>query len=355
MSKLVILRAGVVSAGLGFLISGLALAQQDQGGQSSAGQGRGSETSQSSGQSDRSSGAQSGRAASQGTDQASQAAGTSGAGSRSATGGQGREVEQYLTACLLADNQAEVQLSQFAQQHASNSDVKEFAQMMVQDHQKMIQQLQQLSGAGSSAHSGQSAAGATESGRSGSSTSGSSTQSLGTSSAGTSGTAGATSGASETSGAAGQSGASAAGASTNGNTASSDSSGGGTSLNSLGAGGATAAQAAQGGGAVQQIAMIDQQIVQRKSQAILQELQQKKGAEFDKGFVGTAINAHIHALAALEVTAQQGQGQLTQVAQQARPVVQQHLEHAKQLMKKLEGESGSSATASRSTGSQTER
>jgi len=91
---------------------------------------------------------------------------------------------------------------------------------------------------------------------------------------------------------------------------------------------------------------IDRQIVDRKSQAIRQELQQKSGAEFDKAFVGTAINAHIHAIAALEVIGQQSQGQLSQIAQQARPTVQQHLDHAKQLMRSLEGESGSSGSSS---------
>jgi len=110
-----------------------------------------------------------------------------------------------------------------------------------------------------------------------------------------------------------------------------------------------------GGGAVHQLMQIDRQIVERKTQSTREELEKKSGAEFDKGFVGTAIIAHVHALAALEVIGQQTQGQLAQVAQQARPTVQQHLEHAKQLMRKLEGEAGSSTTASRPTDSRNER
>jgi len=55
-----------------------------------------------------------------------------------------------------------------------------------------------------------------------------------------------------------------------------------------------------------------------------------------------ALFLHIHALAALEVLGQQSQGQLAQVAQQARPKVQQHLDHAKQLMKQLDQQSGGS-------------
>ena len=87
--------------------------------------------------------------------------------------------------------------------------------------------------------------------------------------------------------------------------------------------------------AIQQLAEIDRQIVERQTQATREELQQKSGAEFDKCFVGGAIVAHVHMIAALEVIEQQGQ-QLAQAAKQARPVAEQHLEHAKQLMKQLE-------------------
>jgi len=247
-------------------------------------------------------------------------------------------------------------LSQFAQQHATSSDVKEFAQKMVQDHQKMIQQLQQLPGAmGSTGRSGAYSATATESGRNSTTSGSNAAQSSTTRNNATSGSANATPGATGSSSTAGSSDAGISVADTGRNSASSDSSGGGTAVNSLGASGAAAAQPGMAGGAVHQLMQIDRQIVERKTQSTREELQQKSGAEFDKGFVGTAINAHIHALAALEVIGQQSQGQLSQVAQQARPIVQQHLEHAKQLMKKLEGESGSSTTASRPTDSRNER
>ena len=98
---------------------------------------------------------------------------------------------------------------------------------------------------------------------------------------------------------------------------------------------------------------IDRQIVERQTQATREELQQKTGAEFDKCFVGTAIVAHVHMIAALEVIEQQGQGQLAQIAEQARPVAEQHLKHAKQLMKQLEARaSTSSSQAERPTRTQ---
>ena len=77
-----------------------------------------------------------------------------------------------------------------------------------------------------------------------------------------------------------------------------------------------------------------------------EELQQKQGADFDKCYIGSAVGAHMHVLATLEVLSQNSQGELSKIAQSAQPAVQQHLDHAKQLMKQLEGESGSRATAS---------
>jgi predicted outer membrane protein len=97
---------------------------------------------------------------------------------------------------------------------------------------------------------------------------------------------------------------------------------------------------------------IDRQINERCLQMAKDELQQKSGAEFDKCFIGNALAMHAHALAALEVIGKQTQGNLAQVAQQAQPTVQQHLDHAKQLIKQLEGQS--SATAQRPEGTRTE-
>jgi predicted outer membrane protein len=106
---------------------------------------------------------------------------------------------------------------------------------------------------------------------------------------------------------------------------------------------------------VHELMQIDRQIVDRKTQATREELQQKSGVEFDKCFVGNAITAHVHAIAKLEVIGKQSPGKLGQVAQQAQPTVQQHLDHAKQLMKKLEGQAGSSDSDSARTSTPSER
>jgi len=222
-------------------------------------------------------------------------------------------------------NQGEVELSELAQQQAQNPEVKQFAEQMVQDHRQLIQQLQQVAGTQS---------GAGSSGTTGS-RSGASASSLETSSS--SDTAGTT----DTSGASGTRdlpGTSAASGTTS-------------------VGGLSSAGSSSANGVVSQLAAIDMQIAQRKTQMMKDELQQKQGAEFDKAYIGSAIPAHLHALAALEVLGQQSQGQLAQLAQQARPKVQQHLDHAKQLMKQLDQQSGSSNDNSQAerSGSRTQR
>jgi putative membrane protein len=97
--------------------------------------------------------------------------------------------------------------------------------------------------------------------------------------------------------------------------------------------------------AVDQLLAIERQITERCTQMAREELQQKQGVEFDKCYIGSQIGGHMHMLAALEVIQQQGPEQLKQIAQQAQPNVQKHLDHAKQIMKQLEGDA--SATGSR--------
>jgi predicted outer membrane protein len=299
VSVLIKLRIAVLFAGICSLVVGPALAQQDRTDQSGSNQSLRSESNQPpSGQSDRPASAQNGRNNSPGFAEPAQSTGAS------ASGKQSREIEQYVAARLLAENEAEVELSRFAQQHATSSEVKEFSEAILQDHQKMIQQLQRLAGSVRSQ---------------------------------------------------GQNGRSSATGTADNSTRSTSSPGGGLSVNSLGPGGTTSAPPSAASGSVHQLIQIDRQIIERKTDATRRELQRKSGAEFDKLFVRTAINAHIHDLAALEVSGQQSEGELARIAQQARPTVQPHLDHAKQLMKKLEGDAGSNATASRPSDSRNER
>ena len=236
-------------------------------------------------------------------------------GAHATAGGANQVVEQFLASCLLAKNQSEVELSQFAQEQAENPEVKQFAQKMVQDHQKMIQQLQQFAGnqSGTSRSSTDSQFGRTSDQADRSVTSGDSSL-LRTN---------------NQSGDANQPvGATSQRSATNGST---------NVTNRVDHG------ARESSDAIQALMQIDRQIIERQTQAVREELQQKTGAEFDKCFMATAIGAHVNMIAALEVIEQQGQGQLAQVAEQARPVAEQHLKHAKQLMKQLEARAGTNS------------
>jgi predicted outer membrane protein len=216
---------------------------------------------------------------------------------------QNEPVQQFVVACLLDKNRGEVELGQYAQQQSQNPKVKEFARMLVEDHQKIVQQLEQLQG-------NQGTRSATS-------------PSLGTT----------------------QSDAQRRAADTTRIPGSSDA---GQPEQGL-----TATRTAgQQDAAVQQLIQIDHQINERFGQAVREELQQKQGAEFDKCFVGSQIASHMHSLAALEVLSQQGPDQVRQLAQQAEPKVREHLEHAKQLMKQLDSMNPTSQAERQSTRTQ---
>src|SRR3954447_20673465 len=131
-------RFGVGVAALSCLLIGYAGAQQGSSTRPQPGASSNATDSSASGarQSDRSAAVQSGQDTSQIYGQSAR--------TRTATSGNNSEVEHFMANCLLAQNEAEVQLTELAQQQAQNSSVKEFAQKMAQDHRQMIQQLQQI-------------------------------------------------------------------------------------------------------------------------------------------------------------------------------------------------------------------
>jgi predicted outer membrane protein len=193
-----------------------------------------------------------------------------------------QEIEHYLANCLLIKNKAEVELSQFAQQQAQNPEVKEFAQMLIKDHQQAIQKLQALAGAQGAPRT---------------------TQRPGTN---------------------GQSDAQATTPATERPR---------QALNQDADPSPTATRPAGQNNALNQLLELDRQITQRSQEMVREELQAKSGPEFDMCFVGAQIGSHTHMLAALDVIGQRSQGELRQFVQEAQPVVQRHLDHAKQIAK----------------------
>jgi predicted outer membrane protein len=226
-------------------------------------------------------------------------------GTQGQTAGQGQEVEQYLASCLTLKNQAAIDISQFGQQRAQNPQVKQFAQQLVQDHRQFVEKLQQVPNfeVGASRNLG-------------------SAEPYDTNRQTT-----------DTTRLPGSPGANQRDARPGLNDAPAT-----QRLNQDANQSLTADRAVGQGGALKELLTIDKQITERCSQMVREELEAKTGPEFDKCFVGVEIGNHVHMLAALEVIEQQAQGELRQIAQEARPKVQQHLEHAKQLAKQLEGE-----------------
>jgi len=242
---------------------------------------------------------------------------------RAAAGGHQQVVDHFLANCLLGQNEAEVQLSQLALQKSENAEVKQFAQKMIDDHRKMIEQLTPLAATSTTANRTSTLLGGE-----------SEAQGRSESTVGRTSDTTAVPGSSSATQTIPPTGTSAAVPPV---TSASDSATNATANATMTA----------GGGAVHQLMQIDKQINERCLQMARDEMQQKSGADFDKCFVGFAIGAHNHALAALEVIGKQTQGTLAQVAQQAQPTVQQHLQHAKALMKQLDGPAA--ATAQRET------
>jgi putative membrane protein len=209
-----------------------------------------------------------------------------------AKGGQ-MAVETFFANCLLKSNKSEIEFAKFAAEQSQNPQVKQFAEMLAKDHQKVVDRLQQVA-ASISSRAGADATNPTA---------------------------------------------------TTGTTRVTD---------PVGLPGTSPTTTATAGGPLMQVAAIEEKIKERCQQALREELQSKSGAEFDECYIGSQIAGHMHSLAALEVLSQESQGQLKQIADEARPTVQKHLEHAKQIAKQLKSGSGS-AQAQRTTTTDSQR
>jgi predicted outer membrane protein len=216
--------------------------------------------------------------------------------------GQHNGVDQFFANCLLKSNQAEIEISQFAAQKSENPKVKQYAEQLVKDHQQVVQKLQQIAGANAHQASNGTLEGAAQT----------DANRLAVDTTRTPGSSGTDTAAAGTEGLA-----------------------------------ATRNPAMRGDAQLMQVGQIEEKINDRYNQAIREELQQKSGAEFDQCYLGAQVGGHMYMLAELEVIPGETQGQLKQIADDARPTVQKHLDQAKDLMKQLQsGENSNSAERS---------
>jgi len=256
--------------------------------------------------------------------------------------GESSETDQFFAACLAAKNQGEVEIGKFASEHAQNQQVKQFAQMMVSDHQALLPRLQQLAGDQSSSErssSTQRTSSEMQSGQSGQL--GQSNQQSATSGglgqqAGGSGVTGQPGRQSETSGSSqfGQPGGSQQ-AGQSGQAGGQVGQSGQSSTQS-----SIASRMSGDSNAIQQLIAIDRQIAENCTRNLREKLQEKQGAEFDMAYIGSQIVMHNDMLSSLEVLKNQTSGQLRQVVQEAEPKVKQHLQQAEQIAEQLKGSSG---------------
>jgi len=99
------------------------------------------------------------------------------------------------------------------------------------------------------------------------------------------------------------------------------------------------------GGIADQMVRINQEIHDKCLASVQRELSEKEGKEFDQCFMFMQVGAHMKMVDALSVLKNHTSGELQQTLEQGLQSTQQHLEHAKQLAKKIEGSSTGTTSA----------
>lgn len=199
------------------------------------------------------------------------------------------QLDHAIAACLVLGNKEEIELAQFAKEHAESDEVKKFADQMIKEHKQAIEKLQQAIPAVASIN-------LEGSGQEGQYSSSQHQQS-------------------------GQN--SQLNPTTQGNQFNNQSS----------------SQAAMaGGGSSHQMIELQRRVAAECLKLTKQKLGEKNGAEFDRCYIGQQMGAHVGMLAKLRGSQQSATGQLKQVLQESEQVVQKHLEHAEEIAKSLEKE-----------------
>jgi predicted outer membrane protein len=243
----------------------------------------------------------------------------------------------YITDCLIDANRAEITLARLAEQRATDPEVKQFAQRAIQDHTQFLNKLQQAQGNGAGRQSndqsatGQNPAGDTFAPRNANSPQNQASDQTNR----VQPTSGQTSDQSAT---------------------------GGPAANTNAAANQVAGQAAgelngkarqnghmdQRGGA-RQFVQLQKEIHARCLQSMTQELSQKEGARFDKCYINGQVAAHMAMADHLAVFSKSGDENLQTLCQEGLQTTQQHLQMAKQIANRLDGNAAAPASANSNT------
>jgi predicted outer membrane protein len=234
-----------------------------------------------------------------------------GAGAQSSTTGaqgaqQGGKLDQKIATCLALGNQEEVALAQFAQDKAQNPQVKQFAQMMIEEHQQALSQLQQANPQLASLNLELQASTTSSRSPGGASTASASGRAVATASD-TNATAGADR------------------SSTLADASSSDQRG---------------SSSASPAGPDQQEFQLARDIKQECLSLTQAELGRKQGADFDKAYIGQQLVAHTQMLAELRASQRHASSRLQPWLQQGTQMTEHHLAQARTIMEQLKQSEG---------------
>jgi predicted outer membrane protein len=210
----------------------------------------------------------------------------------------GNSMDEFIATCLLIGNQEEVALAKEAASRAQNENVKQFAQMLIDDHQKAIQKLQQHAKQGMSLDGAADVSVAVNS---------------------------------------------------QGNQSSADQNSSSAQNSQIAANDSPTAQQytanrvdidanrdTMNTGTLDKVLKMNKQAAQECLSMTKSMMAEKQGAEFDKAFAGMQVGAHVGMLAKLKASQQHASPELASIIQESEQTVQRHLEQAKQLCQELE-------------------
>jgi predicted outer membrane protein len=202
--------------------------------------------------------------------------------SQPAAQSQSADVDRFLASCLAAKNQAEIEISQFAQERSQDPQVKQFAQEVIAEHRELSQKLQQIAGVPRMAQ---------------------------------------------------QPGRTAQQPDRNDRPGMDPSQPG----NMAGQPRRTADTPDRQSSAVDQLIAIEKQITDRAADSFREKLQTEPAGKFDECYLSAQIASHMQLAAALDVIQSRTSGQLRQIAGEAKPTIERHLEKAEQLLAQKTG------------------
>lgn len=207
--------------------------------------------------------------------------GTKPAAAASTASGVNQQIEQHAAACLLIGNHEEVAISEFAAEHAQSNEVKDFAREMIKEHTKLASRLRKFTPqhADFELHVATTERAAPSSRRPGEEQP--------------------------------------------------------TSITEGKPSATAAAKPATAGSFSEQLLAIRRDAAQNCLDMASKELKSKQGAEFDKAYMGMQCAAHSAMLAELKALESRTSGEFHELVTEGHQATQQHLDHAKSIMKSL--------------------